>query len=358
VKTGPIVLQAFRQPHSVATLGLAEWDLLIRQAREGNILASLHALLEEHALLDAVPSQPREHLQWAWIATERQMQAVRWEVRHIQSALANLGIPVMLLKGAAYVLAELPAARGRVFSDIDILVPKDSLGAVEAALMMHGWASLNTDKYDQRYYRTWMHELPPMQHLRRQTVIDVHHAIVPATAPIHPDPALLLAEARSIDDSGKLTVLSPPDMVLHSAVHLFHDGEFDNGLRDLIDIHHLLKHFGAAPSFWPLLIQRAQALELSRPLFYALRYAKRLLHTPIPPETMDAVETGRPGKAALALMDQLLMRALVPEHVSCTDHLTATAKQLLYVRANWLRMPPLLLARHLFHKAFISPKSK
>jgi hypothetical protein len=26
------------------------------------------------------------------------------------------------------------------------------------------------------------------------------------------------------------------------------------------------------------------------------------------------------------------------------------------VRGNWLRMPPLMLARHLFHKAFISPK--
>jgi hypothetical protein len=31
---------------------------------------------------------------------------------------------------------------------------------------------------------------------------------------------------------------------------------------------------------------------------------------------------------------------------------------MLYVRANWLRMPPLLLTRHLFHKAFISPKDE
>jgi hypothetical protein len=28
---------------------------------------------------------------------------------------------------------------------------------------------------------------------------------------------------------------------------------------------------------------------------------------------------------------------------------------MLYVRGNWLRMPPLLLSRHLFHKAFLSP---
>ena len=31
---------------------------------------------------------------------------------------------------------------------------------------------------------------------------------------------------------------------------------------------------------------------------------------------------------------------------------------MIYLRGNWLRMPPLLLARHLFHKAFLSPKDK
>lgn len=358
MRTEHIVLQAFRQPHSVTSLHLAEWDMLVRQARHGNVLASLYALLDQHGLIEAIPPQPREHLQWSWIVAERHVHAVRSEVRHIRMALADLGIPVMLLKGAAYVFAKLPPAQGRIFSDIDILVPKNSLDAVEAALMMHGWASMHTDQYDQRYYRTWMHELPPMQHLKRMTVIDVHHAIIPETARIHPDPARLRAAAHPIAEGGNLTVLAPPDMVLHSAVHLFHGGEFDNGLRDLIDIHRLLSHFGTSPSFWTSLVQRAHELELTRPLFYALRYAKRMLHTPIPAEAMDAAEQGRPNRLILALMDELLERALVPDHSSCSDWLTPAAKQLLYVRANWLRMPPFLLARHLFHKAFISPKSK
>jgi hypothetical protein len=29
---------------------------------------------------------------------------------------------------------------------------------------------------------------------------------------------------------------------------------------------------------------------------------------------------------------------------------------MLYVRGNWLRMPPLLLTRHLLHKALLSPR--
>lgn len=356
MKTEHLILKTFRQPHSVNSLRLSEWDVLIRQARHGNLLPSLHALLDEHGLLDRVPIQPREHLQWSWIAAERHAQAVFWEVRLIKEALADLGIPVILLKGAAYVLAKLPAARGRIFSDIDILVPKASLDAVEAALMLHGWATMHHDAYDQRYYRTWMHELPPMQHIKRGAAIDVHHALVPETAPIRPDPARLMKAAYPINDTGDLMVLAPADMVLHSAVHLFHDGELDNGLRDLVDIHRLLCHFGSQPSFWTSLAPRAMELELTRPLFYALRYAKLLLHTPIPPDAMVAAEVGRPNRTMLALMDQLFSRALVPDHSSCADWFTATAKKILYVRANWLRMPPLLLARHLFHKAFISPK--
>lgn len=353
----PLILLALRQPQQLAALDLAQWDLLIRQARKANLLASLHALLQERGLLATVPAGPRAHLDWAHAIAQRHLLAVRREVALIRQALHACAVPVILLKGAAYVMAQLPSAQGRLFSDIDILVPKDRLDQVEAALMLHGWAATHHDAYDQRYYRTWMHELPPMRHIRRMTVIDVHHAIVPETAPVHPDPAKLRASARPIEGQAGLLTLAPADMVLHSAVHLFHDGELENGLRDLVDLDRLLRHFGSQPSFWPMLIQRARTLELTRPLFYALRYTSRMLHTSIPADTLaQAARHGRPGSATLALMDALFSRALLPQHSSCADRLSGIARQMLYLRANWLRMPPFLLARHLFHKAFISPK--
>src|SRR5690606_30867577 len=148
---------------------------------------------------------------------------------------------------------------------------------VEAALMLHGWTSTHHDAYDQRYYRTWMHELPPMQHIHRMTVIDVHHAILPETATCRPDPAKLMAAARPIEASNGLMTLAPVDMVLHSACHLFHESETDHGLRDLVDIDALLRHFGTMPDFWRHLPERARELELQRPLRYALRYARRIL---------------------------------------------------------------------------------
>jgi hypothetical protein len=288
---------------------------------------------------------------------DRHRQAVRFEVDCIQAALRPTGLPLILLKGAAYTMAGLRAGAGRLYGDIDILVPKARLDEVESALMLHGWATTHHDDYDQRYYRAWMHELPPMQHVRRRSNIDVHHAILPETAPVRPDPEQLRACARPLPGMPGLAVLAPHDMVLHSAVHLFFDGEFEqHGLRDLVDLHRLLTEFGAQPGFWDGLAARAYAMQLARPLFYALRYTSRLLGTAVPAEVHAALRDAAPNPVLLWLMDRLFARVLLPVHTSCEDRFSGPARFALYVRGNWLRMPPLLLSRHLFHKAFLSPR--
>lgn len=351
----PLLIQVLREPARMAQLALADWDLLLRQALAANLTASLYCLADEQGLLATLPAQPRRHLEWAGTLLRRHGDGVRWEVARIGAALAAIDAPLILLKGAAYTLAGLPPARGRLFSDIDILLPKACIPDSEAALMMAGWVSQHQDAYDQRYYRVWMHEIPPMQHFQRGSMIDVHHAILPLTARARPDPAKLRAAAVALPGDGSVKVLAPADMVLHSATHLFCDGEFDKGLRDLLDLHRLLCHFGAMPGFWDALPGRAVEMDLARPLFYALRYAARVLGTPVPAGASAALAPYGPGPLLLALMDALFLRALMPLHASCAGPLTGLAHGLLYIRGNWLRMPPLMLARHLFHKAFISP---
>lgn len=352
----PLLLQILQQPEAITGLRLADWDLLLRQARRSNLLAKLYALLDEKSLLEHIPSQPRAHLEWMHVLSNRHEQAVRWEVEQIQKALLKAKEPVILLKGAAYTMAGLPPARGRLFSDIDILVPKNSLDAVEAALTLHGWVTTHHDEYDQRYYRTWMHELPPMQHVKRMTVIDVHHGILPETTVNPPDPAKLFTGARLIEGATNLKVLAPVDMVLHSLAHLFHEGEWGNGLRDLNDIQQLLEYFGRDAEFWPRLAFRAKELNLTRSLFYTLRYVSQIFRMAIPKEIVESVKSSGPNALLLMLMDRLFIGVLIPKHSDSAAWKLWIAGRLLYIRATWLRMPSALLVRHLFHKAFISPK--
>lgn len=347
-----LLVAALTAPQALADWNLQDWELLVRQARRADLLARLAARLDELALFEQVPPAPRAHLAAARQVWRAQEEAVKREVEHICKALARAGVEAILLKGAAYLFAGLPAARGRLYSDVDLLVPRASLAAVEAALMLQGWATMHPHPYDQRYYRQWMHELPPLQHATRATVIDVHHAILPPTARLKPDSSKLWSMSRPVAGVPQLRLLSPLDMVLHSASHLFCNEEFSHGLRDLTDIDILLRHFGRQPGFWEGLADRAQELDLARPLYYALRYAGQVLETPVPPHALFAARSGRPPKILGKIMDSLLLRVLQPDHPSCADRLTSLAKHALYLRAHWLRMPPLLLAYHLTVKAF------
>ncbi|WP_174861862.1 nucleotidyltransferase domain-containing protein [Sulfuriferula plumbiphila] len=351
------IVRALREPDRLDQFSMAEWDTLIRQGRRADLLARLHGLVQEKNLLASLPEAPRAHLQAARVVADKQATAVAWEVRKIRAAIAHTGAPLILLKGAAYCMAALAAGRGRVFSDVDILVPRQRINHVEAALMLHGWVATQHDAYDQRYYRTWMHEIPPLLHIRRLSVIDVHHAILPETARLRPDPALLLAAAQPIADEPGVYTLAPADMVLHSASHLF-CGEFGHGLRDLSDIDLLLREFGTVAGFWDGLVARAQSLDLARPLYYALHWATRLFATPVPPIVLREIDAcARPSTPVKTLMNALLQRTLAPDHASCRDALSVPARALLYARAHWLRMPPHLLAYHLAHKALFPPRA-
>jgi len=346
-----LLVRALRRPQSLHFASTADWERLIAQARSANLAGYLERLLREHGLAARVPAGARRHLDSARVVAERHAAAVRWEMRRIGAALAGLDVPVVALKGAAYTLAELPAARGRVFYDIDIMVPKARLGDVERRLRRHGWWHGHLDPYDQRYYREWMHELPPLEHLRRKATLDVHHRILPETARLQPDPERMLAAARPLPGWPGVYTLSPAHMVLHSATHLFHDGELEHGLRDLVDLDGLLRHFGASePGFWAELVREADALDLTRPLFYGLRYAHAVLGTPIPEAAARASRAGAPRYLG-PVMDVLLSRALAPDHPSCRDALTGAARWLLYVRSHYLRMPARLLLPHLTRKA-------
>jgi len=187
-----------------------------------------------------------------------------------------------------------------------------------------------------------------MQHQKRMTVLDVHHTIVPETGRVHPDAGALIRAAVPLEGWDGMCVLAPTDMVLHSATHLFHNEELTHGLRDLVDIDALLRHFGRNGGFWPALTARASEMDLGRPLYYALRWTARLLDTPVPAETANAIDRHAPGAPVRALMDLLLLHAMRP---TVARRSTRWARHALYVRGHWLKMPMPLLAWHLTVKS-------
>ena len=201
-RAAELLFTAIRNPAEAAVFTESEWDLFLRVTRREGLLARIAIQLDQAGVSGRIPKQALDHMIAASAIATNDARMIRWEVDRIQFALRSIQTPILLLKGAAYLLADLPLAGGRRVSDVDILVPEGSLHKVEAALLAAGWGPLKLDPYDQRYYRRWMHELPPLRHRARGTTVDVHHRILPQTSRLNPDPALLWADSTALADSG------------------------------------------------------------------------------------------------------------------------------------------------------------
>ena len=333
-----LIRDALVDPAVVLSWSLADWDLCLRQAARGDVLPLLAARCREAGRFDEIPQAPRHHLRSAEVLISKHQRDIEHELECIHEALAPLDVPVVLLKGAAYLCAGFEFARTRMFSDVDILVPHSALSAVESALFRKGWVSAPLDTYDQSYYREFMHELPPMVNTLRGMTIDVHHTILPPTARARPDPSTLIESAVPCCES--FLVLAPVDMLLHSATHLFHEGEFNHGFRGLLDLQALFLQFADRPGFQQQLDARAEAFGLTKAVRYARRYVQRFFG-----------DGPRGETEAATLMDLLFDRGLVPDHSSCDDELSRLARFALFVRGHYLRMPLGLLLPHLARKA-------
>jgi hypothetical protein len=335
------------RPELPRALTAEQWDVVLRQARASGLAARLSYMIDQHGWREAVPAAVRRHFDAERLVADKLARDVEREVQRVVEPLLLAGVPAIVLKGAAYIIGNLPSAQGRVFTDIDILVPRDDLDVAEQRLIGAGWRVEEKAPWDQRFYRRWMHQIPPMVHATRESVVDLHFAIVPnlARSPVPSEP--LFKAAQPAPRNPVISILAPCDMILHGATHLFNEGEFDRALRNLADLDLLFRHFAAMPDFWTDLLERGASLGMGRPLYYALRYTSRFLYTPIPPSAIDAARQFAPPMPAL--MDALFEHALRPAHPTARDRLTGLSILFLYARGHWLRLPLYLLAPHLLH---------
>lgn len=344
------VAWVFADPARIVDLSPGAVDLLLQQTQNCALGGRLAAILRERNLLAGLPSRARHVLAMAEVHSGNHARQALWEAACIREILAEVGQTAVLLKGAAYLARGLRAGRGRMMSDIDILVPRENLGVIESVFYRNGWIGMKADEYDDHYYREWSHELPPMQHVQRQTVVDIHHTILPPTARYNVDGAPLIRHAQAVEGLPGLMTLQPVDMVLHNIVHLFADGAMENGLRDLVDLQALLREFSDQQGFWRQLLSRAEELELRRPLYYALYAIERLLEYPVPVEVKAEIDAEAPF--AMEVIGPTLLRALRPYHQAADGLGVRAARFAIFVRSHYLRMPMRMLIPHLTRKAF------
>ena len=345
-----VLLAAIHDTRILERLDLPGWERLISCARRNAVLAYLAERAVSTRIIDDLPEIPRASLLAAQIAAARLAQLARWELDRVRRALSSMQIPLIALKGVAYIIRGMPHASTRVLSDVDVMVPLDRIEDAEHALVTAGWVGTTLDAYDQRYYRKWSHEIPPLQYPGRVLQVDVHHTICPPVSRLRPDPREFWASSEPSVEPG-VRVLSPVDSVLHAVVHLFFDSDFNGRFRDLLDLHELCGAFASENGFWPALLLRARQQGLGRPLYYALVTLAKVLATPVPAWALVEAQQFRPSAIVDLGMTRTLNSVLMPVNPERWPPAHAGRLWLLYVRSHWTRMPVHLLVPHLVRKA-------
>jgi len=346
------LLDVLAQPALARGLALAQWDGVVRTARIAHLLGTLAARLDAEGALDACPASVRAHLAGALLETRHLAAMARIEIDAVVRALAPLDVPLLLVKGAGYLAARLPHAAGRMLRDVDVLVPRARIAAVEQALLAAGWrAEGSLDAYDQRYYRRWSHQIPPLRRAGQPLELDVHHAILPPTGRLRPDHAALLRDSRPA--GAGVRVPDPADQVVHAALHLFQDSDCTSRLRELVDVDALVRlHAAREPSFAMQLAARARLHGAERPVGYALAFAAAWLGTPVDEGALRAWRSGPQRRARAWVVRRAALALPPPDPEDGRDRAARAAARWLQARALWLRMPPSLLAYHGAMKAW------
>ena len=346
-----LLLQTLTEPASCAQLDLSQWDLLLRTARAARLLGVVGILIRDAGAQSSVPPEVTVHFTSQSREDLYRCAMAELTLQRIERSLANDATSVVLLKGAAYIARALPWARSRIFSDIDLMVARSEIDATERALREDGWTTSPLDPYDERYYREWGQEIPPLSHEQFQFEVDLHHTILPLTGRLRPDADRLIRDSAPLPGT-RFRVLGEEDQFIHTVLHLVHDSDMVGGLRDLVDVWLLGRHFGQAEDFAHRLVTRARLHGVARPLWWALHYVESYLQgNAFTTDTMARLADVCPPPMVIAVMDAMVPGALFPPGPTSSHIALQVARLGLLGRYQWMRMPPLMLARHILVKS-------
>ena len=207
------------------------------------------------------PTSPAKRCLSARTAAARLAQLARWEVDRVRRALQPAGIPHHRAQGRRRTcLRGLPHASTRLLSDIDVMVParSDRRRRSRRCSRPAGRAPSST-RTTRSITASGRTRFRRCSYPGRVLGVDVHHTICPPISRLRPDAAGVLGSSSRALPDRRFALLSPVDSVLHAAVHLFFDSDFDGRFRDLVDLHELLGAFGADAAFWPALVDARAA---------------------------------------------------------------------------------------------------
>jgi hypothetical protein len=293
-----------------------DWTTVVAMAEADSVAPALAFIFKASRPPD-MPAPVAARLQRALIEATAHQLILSTELGRLLKTFAREGIDVIPLKGPALgeTLYRHPALRP--CTDLDLLVRRESVTAVDAQLHRLGYrrfVDAHSFAFDLEYDRATVYETTS------GVRVDLHWGLLsdPRYAWNEREAEGLWSRAVDIRVAGEAARgLSPEDLLLYLTVHAAVHHALA-GLLWLYDLHLVLESW-ADRLDWTVLEERASRWRVRSALYFALREVKEVFGTRVPGASMEALRPGGPRARAVGR----LLRSRSPSQRHALEHLIA-----------------------------------
>lgn len=282
-----------------------QWTLVADEALRHQLGGLTYQVLTTQPDASGAPEEVRRRLRPAYRDIALRNAVLFRYTAQITKALAERGIPVMLLKGmhlARYTYAE-PAMRS--MADVDIMVPRDRLAEAEQVFLAHGYGP--TPRPDLAEFCSWSNHLAKLTK-PNAPVFEVHWGIERPTSPFRIDLTGLWRRARpDMLEDAPVLLLALEDLLLHLVLHVSYHHRFDrSAFKGLMDIHAVIvRHRDTID--WRVLADRSVEWGASGFVYATLKLSAQLLGTPVPMAVLQALPHEREDEEVIEVARRYIL---------------------------------------------------
>lgn len=323
--------QATSEELSALARTVRDWPRVARLATREAAVPQLWRVIAAEA--GHMPDDVAQHLRSNAVLTDLQMQQLSLRLQRTLRALADAGVPAMLLKGAAIAAVRDPSFRSRAMTDVDLLVHDADIPKAKAAIIAAGWPETKNEVYLALLQDA--HHVPPFEDpLLPGLRLELHRHIFPDDHSFAFGEANLWAEARSTPSPFE-TALVPTDvqMVMHAAVHWAWQHQMAFGTwRTMRSVASIVR---TGTFDWDQLASAAVAAKAGTSVYWTLRLLSSLCDVRAPRETMRrlAPPTAEPLRT---MVERHVMAGAAPgEFPASPSELVTRTMWRLALRPKW-----------------------
>lgn len=298
------LLQALLSRQGIPSFSSAQWDTLLPLLQQQRLSGFVYARLRRSPAWRDLPVTAQQQLSSDFQQLSIRAYRMEAELADSVQALAQAGIPVMLLKGAALARTLYAGGAERPVSDFDLLTPRTALQHARRILQSRGYqvGGLYWLPQWQQRYRAEV-ALVRMLEDGFRLVVELHWSLL--EAPFYMDRIPMTevwARAKPASDLPGALLPEPATLLIHACAHLALHHSDDAKWFWLLDIDQLARW----PALdWAQVMAQAERWRLDQAVAATVQQAVALFATPLPEAVQVWIVQLRhdPAQAALLSAD-------------------------------------------------------